>query len=75
MSFDRLTEWYETKKSVTYYWSDKENKRYVRFLKESGHVLMLPPNERKIKKVNLTMSKKIKSRNSTQCHTHHQKMM
>lgn len=27
-------QWHEAKKASTYYWSDLENKRYIRFLKE-----------------------------------------
>jgi hypothetical protein len=37
--------------------------------------MCLPPVERKIQKTNLRLSKCVKTRTPTQCHTHHQKMM
>ena len=68
-------EWHESKKSTTYYWSITENRNYVKFLIKHGGLLSLSALERKQKKVNLLMSKQVKTRTPTQCHTHHQKMM
>lgn len=68
-------EWYEFKKSTTYYWSTKENRSYINFLNKHRSLVEISPIERKIKKVNLQMSKYVKTRTPTQCHTHHQKMM
>ena len=42
---------------------------------ENTELCSLSLNERKSKKVNHLMSKRVKSRNPTQCHTHHQKML
>jgi hypothetical protein len=47
----------------------------VKFIKESIDLMLLSPNERKKRKVNLLMSKKVRTRNPSQCHTHHQKML
>jgi hypothetical protein len=58
-----------------YYWSNRENKSYVKFLMEKGVLLTLSTNERKRMKTNLKLSKYIKTRTPTQCHTHHQKMI
>lgn len=41
---ERAIEWFETKKSASYYWNDIENKRYIKFLKDCGYLLKLPPN-------------------------------
>lgn len=38
-------------------------------------VFDLPLPEKKKLKINVMLSKKIPTRNSTQCHSHHQKMM
>lgn len=62
-------------KCAPYNWSDYENKKYVQFLAEFQKLLQLPPKERKLHKLNLKMSRRIKTRNHVQCRTHHQKMM
>jgi len=36
---------------------------------------MLPLKQKKKMRINVTMSKKIKTRSPEQCHSHHQKMM
>lgn len=40
-----------------------------------GDLLLLPTWQKKKLRVNVLMSRFVQSRNSTQCHTHHQKMM
>jgi hypothetical protein len=40
-----------------------------------GGLLLLPTELKKKLKVNVLMSRFVQSRNSTQCHTHHQKMI
>jgi hypothetical protein len=63
------------KKGTNYFWTDAENRRYASFLQEFSHLFELSPEERRLKKVNLLMSKKVRTRNTTQCHSHHQKML
>ena len=58
-----------------YYWSIDENRRYCEFLMRFPEIYNLPTNEKKNMKVNVLMSKRIKTRNPQQCHTHHQKMV
>jgi hypothetical protein len=61
--------------SSNYYWSDRENRSYLKFLREKGALLCQSAVERKRQKTNLKLSKYVKTRTPTQCHTHHQKMM
>lgn len=62
-------------KENQYNWNDTENRRYINFLINHGDLLTLPNEEKKKRKVNVIMSRAVQSRNSTQCHTHHQKMI
>jgi hypothetical protein len=58
-----------------YNWNDTENKQYLKFLKNKRALFDLTPLERQILKVNVLMSRKIPTRTSTQCYSHHQKML
>jgi hypothetical protein len=65
----------ESKKASNYYWTDLENTRYLQALKQYANILNLSVQERRLKKVNLLLSRKIRTRSPLQCHSHHQKMM
>lgn len=58
-----------------YNWNETENRRYITFLSKQGDLLKLPIEQKKRMRVNVLMAKAVQSRNATQCHTHHQKMM
>lgn len=63
------------KNFTSYYWSLEENKRYSEFLKLHPELFDLSVSQKKNLRVNVMMSKKIKSRTPQQCHSHHQKMV
>lgn len=65
----------ESKKATNYYWTDTENKRYANFLVEFGYMFAMTTRERRQKKINLLMSRRVRTRNPVQCHSHHQKMV
>ena len=56
-------------------WSLTENIRYKDFLVKNLHLFELPLRKRKELKVNIRMSKFMRTRNSSQCRSHHQKML
>ena len=64
-----------SKKVKSYHWTDAEHSRYIKFLLKKGELFQRSPLERKIARVNVIMSSMVGTRNPTQCHTHHQKMM
>jgi hypothetical protein len=74
-SLDTIDRIIEAKKATNYYWTDSENKRYANFLAEFGYMFAMTPRERRQKKINLLMSKRVRTRNPVQCHSHHQKMV
>lgn len=63
------------KSYTSYYWNMDENRRYLDFLRAHAGVFDLSVSEKKNMRVNVMMSKKVKSRTPQQCHSHHQKMM
>ena len=63
------------KNHLNYYWSVDENRRYCDFLMRYPNIFSLPTNQKKNMRVNVMMSKKVKTRNPQQCHSHHQKMV
>lgn len=63
------------KRDRPYNWTEAEHQRYIKFLMKKKHLFALSPQERKNLKINVLISKAVHTRNSTQCHTHHQKMM
>ena len=57
-------------------WTLQENILYKQFLKENKKLFEPDQNRaRKIMKINLLMSKYVKTRSSDQCRSHHQKIM
>ena len=60
---------------LNYNWNETEKRRYVKFLMRNMQLFDLSREERKKRKINVLMSKAIKTRSSTQCQTHHQKMI
>ena len=58
-----------------YHWKKTEQKKYVNFLFENIEIFNSSDVQRRISGVHLKMSKVIKSRDSNQCRSHHQKMM
>lgn len=57
------------------WWRKAEKKRYLLFLKDNRHLFALSKAERKIIKINVLMSRAIKSRTPAKCHSFHQKMI
>lgn len=53
----------------------EENIRYAEFMEQNLSMFQAPMRERRQLKPNLMMSRYIKTRNSDQCRSHHQKMM
>ena len=58
-----------------YHWGKVEQKRYVDFLLENLSFFELSANDRRVMGVNSRMSKIIKTRDTNQCRSHHQKML
>ena len=58
-----------------YHWGKVEQKRYVDFLLENMNYFELSPNDRRVMGINSRMSKIIKTRDTNQCRSHHQKML
>ena len=58
-----------------YHWSLTEQKKYVNFVAERRETFVLCSKDKRVKGIHQKMSKFIKSRNSTQCRSHHQKML
>lgn len=55
-------------------WSGKEEVKYIQFLKDN--LSIMEDKESRIKsKIFIKMSKKVRSRNSDQCRSHHQKLV
>jgi hypothetical protein len=73
--FDKKNKIAKLDKKVKKTWTVTESKRYLKFLIQSQHHLELGKKEKKRLKLNVKMSKVIKSRDSSQCHSHHQKML
>ena len=63
------------KAKKNYYWNDTENRRYIKFIMAKKPLFLLSLEERKRLRVNKLMGKAIQTRSTTQCHTHHQKMV
>ena len=63
------------KKSLKKHWKTHENKRYIEFLLNYGELWEQDRESKRQLKVNKKMSEFIKTKNSTQCRSHHQKMM
>ena len=58
-----------------YHWGKVEQKRYVDFLLENLSFFELSANDRRMIGINSKMSKTIKTRDTNQCRSHHQKML
>ena len=63
------------KKHNSSLWNLKENLAYAEFLREEGHLYALDREKLKVLKINVRMSKVVKTRSADQCRSHHQKMM
>ena len=63
------------KEKGQYFWNETENIKYREFVEKNLELLLKPLKERKAHKINIMMSKYIKSRTSCQCRSHHQKML
>jgi predicted nucleic acid binding AN1-type Zn finger protein len=63
------------KTSKKKHWKPLENMRYVAFLSENKELFEKDREDKRILKINILMSKYVKSKNSTQCRSHHQKML
>jgi hypothetical protein len=58
-----------------YHWTESEHYKYLQFLEKESALFNLSIADKKRKRIHEMMSKKIKSRNSHQCRSHHQKML
>lgn len=56
-------------------WTLAENEAYMNFLSLNTELFTLSKLGRRDAKINVLMSKAIKSRSADQCRSHHQKMM
>jgi hypothetical protein len=56
-------------------WKLEENVAYMAFLNKNSHLFESNWHQRKSLKINVLMSKIIKTRSPAQCRSHHQKMM
>lgn len=56
-------------------WSLEENIRYKTFLRNNQNLFELTLKKRKEIKINIKMSRFVKTRTSSQCRSHHQKML
>lgn len=63
------------KKSKKKHWKPHENKKYVEFLRENMSLFEKNREDKRLMKINILMSNHVKSKNSTQCRSHHQKML
>ena len=63
------------KKSKKKHWKPQENKRYVDFLRNNMEIFEKNREDKRLMKINILMSGHVKSKNSTQCRSHHQKML
>jgi hypothetical protein len=59
----------------SYFWTVSENIKYKEFLLNNIELFLKNREERKVLKINVLMSRHIKTRNSRQCRSHHQKML
>jgi hypothetical protein len=57
------------------HWKPVENQRYVEFLRRNTDLFEKNREDKRLMKINLLMSKFVKSKTSTQCRSHHQKML
>ena len=62
-------------RKASYNWNISENRYYVMFLILNRHLFDLTNQEKKKIKLNVMFSNCVLTRTSTQCHTHHQKMV
>jgi dynactin complex subunit len=58
-----------------YHWTEKEHKKYIKFLADHPRIFDLSSNTKKKKKIHVKMSNFIKERTPIQCRSHHQKMI
>jgi hypothetical protein len=63
------------KKSKKKHWKPHENKKYVDFLRNHMELFEKNREDKRLMKINILMSNHVKSKNSTQCRSHHQKML
>ena len=61
--------------NTTYFWDEDENMRYRGFLRDYMGMLTKNTEERRSLKVNVRMSRYVRSRTTKQCRSHHQKML
>ena len=63
------------KKSKKKHWKPQENSKYVQFLRENMSLFEKNREDKRLMKINILMSNYVKSKNSNQCRSHHQKML
>ena len=59
----------------TYHWNQCEQKRYINYLVDSRDLFESSSTARRLAGVHTQMSRIIKTRDSKQCKSHHQKMI
>lgn len=65
----------ERGKAVKNAWNKAEKRRYVGFLKKNKRLFALAPEQRKELKINVLMSRAVRTRSPAKCHSFHQKMI
>jgi hypothetical protein len=63
------------KKSKKKHWKAHENRKYVEFLRNNMSLFERNREDKRLMRINILMSNHVRSKNSTQCRSHHQKML
>lgn len=63
------------KNSKKKHWKPHENQKYIAFLKENKNLFEKDREDKRLMKINMMMSKSVRTKNATQCRSHHQKML
>jgi hypothetical protein len=63
------------RKSKRRHWKLHENQKYVCFLRENMELFEKNREDKRLMKINILMSNHVRSKNSIQCRSHHQKML
>lgn len=63
------------KSSKKKHWKAHENQKYIEFLKENKDLFEKDREDKRLMKINIMMSKSVRTKNATQCRSHHQKML
>lgn len=65
----------KSKRGRKKHWKSAENMRYVEFLRTNEELFTLGREDKRLMRINILMSKFVRTKTSTQCRSHHQKMV